>query len=197
MRTRHFQFAFALMGTFALTACGEGSLSNDKDGQAGDAASRLENVALVLLDDGLQLNDDAQTTFEFGADQSQVRAALDPVLGEPLDVFEQPRCEPGTLTLTEYSGRLTVNMMDGKLVGWFVDMQGDPKYATPEGVRVGTPRDALEDAYFIIRSGTSPFGAEYSTVGGYVFSVAASLEPGSDGQGQQVHTMDAGEVCFR
>ncbi|MEL6529721.1 MAG: hypothetical protein AAFQ27_07135 [Pseudomonadota bacterium] len=48
-----------------------------------------------------------------------MEAGLATVLGEPTSQGENPECGAGAIQFTDYAGGLTVNFMEGSMVGWF------------------------------------------------------------------------------
>ncbi|MEP0190781.1 MAG: aspartate-semialdehyde dehydrogenase [Erythrobacter sp.] len=181
----------------ALAACGgeadKGSdraptkaASQSSEGQTDDATAE---VALRLEGGGLTVGTEK---LLFNAGRTEADAALSALLGDATGTAENDECGAGKIESTDYVGGLTVNYMEGQLVGWFwrEPVDGDapakvPMAATGD-VKLGTPKSTVEamSGYSLIPDST--LGEEFSLSG----SFAGFFEEGS------VSMLYAGVQCF-
>lgn len=193
----------------ALAACGgeadkepnanaPGETTESKDATSDkateDSAGAAETdaeAALTLTLEGGGLTAGSEKLL-FNAGRTEVDTALKAVLGDPTGTNSNDECGAGNMEFTDYAGGLTVNFMEGQLVGWNwrAPADGDlPTEATMSAagdVKLGTPKATVEAISGYSDIPDSTLGEEFSLSGSY----AGFFEDGS------VSMLYGGDQCF-
>ena len=125
------------------------------------AAAPAKPAAVSVTVDGKGLSLAAKAgkpvRLGFGLGRSAAGKALS-VLG-PAKVGTTAECDGGPVTAAKYANGLTVNYMDGKLAGWWLDKPATG-VATAKGIRPGSSRAAMMKAHRV-ESFDSSLGDEF------------------------------------
>ncbi len=173
------------LGVLALTLGACGSEPSPPEEVVDDAA--LEVVS--LQPDGFRAGAEG---FFFAAGKNESIAGLTSVVGAPLGTDAIEECGAGAMELTEFTGGLTLNFIDGTLVGWNLrapigDEELAPVPVTVSGdVNVGMLRDQIETIEGYTPIPDSTLGDEFTLandIGGFI-------------DGEEVGMLYAGTQCF-
>ncbi|MEM6856479.1 MAG: aspartate-semialdehyde dehydrogenase [Pseudomonadota bacterium] len=167
---------------FALGACDSGSVPPPGQEPLRASSETVEEGEIVLRVEGLTAGSEA---FYFAAGRSEIEAALQPILGEPVDRSENLECGTGEMQFTEYSGGLIVNFQRGSMVGWNT-RDPSPSVRIIGEVQIGTAR--------VEAMGTDSFSAIEGSTLGDEFALGGAM--GGFFEGDAVVMIYAGAQCF-
>ncbi|AQR61569.1 hypothetical protein BZG35_07820 [Brevundimonas sp. LM2] len=193
--------ALAMAAAFALSACGEAVAPAPAPAPASAAAPATPPVdaavpapasaegGLAIEGEGLRLftASGSARPIPFGAPQADVLAAVTRAVGGAAPaVTTNGECGAGPVQFAPFANGLNLAFQDGRFAGWFLDKPGP---TTVDGVGVGTPRAALDDARTIEIVPDSTLGVEFRSgdLGGFLTAA------GADGT---VESLYAGLTCF-
>ena len=179
----------------ALAACSPpGDDASPASKQAGEGVARpaQEDAGQVRLSgDTINVTGPAGTSLAFGSPRDVVEQELARALGPATDRTENDECGAGPIGFTGFSGGLTVNFQDDKLVGWTLGREEDESpVLTVENIGVGTSEQDLAKAYSVEKMADSTLGDEFYSsqgVGGFLTA---------NGNGKVVESLFAGTTCF-
>lgn len=183
---RNLMVAAAALG---LAACG-GSEAPVED--AADTANEADEAALEAIQlqpDGFRAGAEG---FFFEAGKNEAIAAMTNVISAPLGTDAIDECGAGPMELTEFTGGLTLNFIDGALVGWNLrapigDEEMAPVPVTIDGdINIGSTREEIEAAQGFEAIPDSTLGEEFvlgNQIGGFI-------------DGEAVGMLYAGTQCF-
>ena len=173
-------------------AAPEATGSPPAESQANDArpTAAVREAAGILVDgQGLRQVEAANgvmTLLAFGTP----RATVDRIAGEALDrapdTSLSQECGAGAMAFSQF-GALTLNYMDGRFVGWYLDGRNGSSLATASGVGIGTARARVMDL-------VKPQLIEDSTLGDEFYSEPQGL--GGFFENGKVASLYAGTNCF-
>lgn len=175
------RLGLALLASLAFTACDNG-VSPPGQEPLRPSAPDVAEGEVMLRGQGLVAGSEA---FYFAAGRMEVEAALQPILGEPASVSENPECGPGEMQFIEYSGGLILNFQRGNLVGWN-SRDGSEAVRVLGDVQIGTERSAAQDAKGFAAIEGSTLGDEF----------ALGNATGGFFEGDAVVMLYAGAQCF-
>ncbi|MDJ0977962.1 MAG: aspartate-semialdehyde dehydrogenase [Erythrobacter sp.] len=140
------------LAALGLAACDSGGVPPPGQEQLRAGTPHVADDEVVLRGQGLVAGPEA---FYFAAGRSEVEAALQPILGEPVEISENAECGTGTMQFTEYTGGFIVNFQRGNLVGWNTSDKFGATRVVGE-VQIGTPRAEAQnaDGFFAIEDST-------------------------------------------
>ena len=157
----------------ALAACGQPSASEPAPtAQSSEAAaapavpaepaqaseaSQQAAPAIALDGEGLRLVDSRGSArlLAFGSDRAMAEALL-PETAERSTIEE---CGAGPMQFVKHGG-LTLNMQDGKFVGWY--LEDASKLTTMDGIGLGTRRSEIEKSRALEMLEDSTLGDEFA-----------------------------------
>ena len=142
----------------ALTACDSGSVPPPGQEPLRSSSAQVQEGEILLRSQGLVAGSEA---FYFAAGRNEIETALAPILGEPVEVSENPMCGTGEMQFTEYEGGLLLNYQRGNLVGWNTrDKLGMTRVAGD--VQIGSPRSVAQEAKGFTPIEGSTLGDEFA-----------------------------------
>jgi hypothetical protein len=177
----------------ALVACSPevSDLSSDasKSGEGLAKPAGIEAGQIRLSGESISVTGPAGTTLAFGSPREAVDAELTRVLGPTEGRSSNDECGAGPMEFSNFTGGLSVNFQDGKLVGWFVDA-ADGMIETDKGLAVNVAKGAAEGNYNLTMVTDSTLGDEFYTEEG----VGGFLE--GEANAARVASLYAGTNCF-
>jgi len=146
----------------------------------------------LLRGDGLSGALSGETvTLRFGVPRSAAIARLTRLLRKPRSVRTVADCGQGdSMVLAVFQGGLTVHFLKGKFSGWSLDAPADPRFRTPEGIRIGSDRAAVLKAYPDADIDDGSLGVMFTREAG-PSGFLDSMKPGA-----RVIGLYAGETCM-
>ncbi len=172
-----------VFAALALAACDSGAVPSPAQRQIQQNAVPVPAENAVMLDgQGVRLGG---RTHYFSAEQSLVERDLAKAIGAPEASDVNEECGAGPIAYSNFSGGLTVNFQNGRLVGWSIDegidggvAEAQSKVRVAGDVQVGTVRSAAQAApgYSIIAGST--LGEEFALgaqIGGFIEDDAVSM----------------------
>ena len=166
----------------ALYACDGGDVPPPGQEPLRSSTPQVAEDEVELRGQGLAAGSEA---FYFAAGRKEVEAALQPILGEPVIVTENPECGAGLMQFTEYSNGLIINFQRDNLVGWNSRDDGGSSRVVGD-VQIGTLLGEAMAAQGFTLIEDSTLGAEF-TLGN---AMGGFLEDG------KVVMLYAGAQCF-
>ena len=175
--------AVLLLSSAGLAACGDASQPE---------AAPVDEAALSAIrlnTDGLNAGAEG---FFFNAGKNESIGAVTKHMNAPLGTDAIDECGAGPMELTEFKGGLTLNFLDGALVGWNLrapigDEEMAPALIAIAGdVNVGMTREQIEAAAGYEAIPDSTLGDEFTLEGG----IGGFLD------GENVGMLYAGTQCF-
>lgn len=158
---------------------------------APSAKSTLAPGSISLSSEAVTVNGPEGTTLAMGSPRQAVETELASALGEAIRSDSNEECGAGPMQFTYYANGLTVNFIDAKLVGWFVDSDGaQGGIATAENITIGSPIADVTRVYTLEDTSDSTLGDEFYTdegIGGFF--------EGADDE-RTVATLYSGTNCF-
>ncbi|UZK67508.1 hypothetical protein [Sphingomonas sp. M1-B02] len=115
--------------------------------------------ALNLAPDGVSvvLDSGSARHATFGMEQALATQIVEASLGNPMEEGDSQDCGAGPLSFASFRGGLTLYFQEAKFAGWDVDGRDGGKFATANGIGIGSTRTALEAA--------GPLTVEDSSIG--------------------------------
>lgn len=175
-------------GTKSPDAKADARTENSADADTSDA--KEESAPIITLEGGGLTAGSEKLLFNAG--RAETDATLTAVLGDPTGTNSNDECGAGAMDFTDYPGGLTMNYMEGQLVGWYWrgPLDGDPdakvSIAATGGVKLGTPKATVEAVRGYSIDPESTLGEEFSISG----SFAGFFEEGA------VSSLYGGDQCF-
>lgn len=196
--TPFFHAALALAATVALAACDAAEAPPAEPAEAAGPApvTTPATPAPVAAEGGLVIEGEGLRIFTpsgsarpipFATPQADVLAAVTRAVGGVTPaVTTNTECGAGPVQFATFANGLNLAFQDDRFAGWFLDKPG---LTTADGVGVGAPRAALEDARTIEIVPDSTLGVEFRSgdLGGFLTA------GGADGT---VESLYAGLTCF-
>jgi len=139
---------------------------------------RRQPPALNIAPDGISLidvNSGSARHITFGRPRDEAVDAARAALGAPEGEAEMAECGAGPMTMVEFEGGLTFNIMDGNFVGWSLDGVQQGSITTTSGIGLGSTRAQLENAYAVEMVEESTLGHEFTA--GAMSGLLTSPEP--------------------
>lgn len=187
------RFAVTGLAVFALTAC-EAAPPADNEAEATPVAAEVASEAAVvqLSGEGLTVAGPDESVLAFGAARDAAERAVAVVLGVPEGSGAMEECGAGPMEFTNYPGGLTLNFMDGSLVGWTLNQAAaDFAIKTTTSIGIGSPAGAAAEALDAVAMADSTLGDEFysetSGIGGFYVG---------EGDARTVDSLYAGTTCF-
>lgn len=118
---------------------------------AGPALNLAPDELTLVLPDG------AARHANFGMDKDMVTTMVSSALGSPIEQARNEDCGAGALDYAAFREGLSLYFQDGKFAGWDLDGRENGKFATADGIGIGSTRKALE--------ASGPVTVEESTIG--------------------------------
>ncbi|MEO0870974.1 MAG: aspartate-semialdehyde dehydrogenase [Pseudomonadota bacterium] len=171
-----------ILGALALAGCDSGGVPPPGQEPLRTSSQMVSEGEIMLRGEGLTAGSEA---FYFAAGRNEIEAALEPILGEPVDRSENVECGTGEMQFTEYEGGLIVNFQRGSMVGWNT-RDPSPSVRIIGDVQIGTSR---EDA-----TGTESFSTIEGSTLGDEFALGGAM--GGFFEGDAVVMLYAGAQCF-
>ena len=165
-----------------LAACDSGQVP--PPGQSRDVVptQQLAGDEVLLRGQGLVAGVEA---FYFAAGKTEVEAALERTLGDPVASGDMSECGAGPMQFSSYPGGLSVNFQDGNLVGWTLAAE-DPSISVIGEVQVGSSESDARNADGFTQLPETSLGEEF-TIGP---RIGGLLKDG------EVAMLYAGNQCF-
>lgn len=157
---------------------------NASDGNVAAAAAPAAQEAqeaplLNVAPDGLTLVDPqsgAARHLAFGTPADAALRAATAALGPKLRERDMAECGAGAMTLVQFPKDLTLNLMDGRFVGWSLAGDAPGAVATASGITLGSTRAELERAYALEMLQETSLGNEFHT--GALSGILSTMAPG-------------------
>lgn len=158
--------------------------------EAAPIAARSSEAAQLLIDgEGLRQVDPSNggtPLVAWGTPRATVDQMVGAALGVAVDKSLSQECGAGPLEFSRF-GPLTLNYMDGRLVGWYLDGRSKTPLATVSGIGIGSTRAQVMDVL-------KPQLIEDSTLGDEFYSDGEGL--GGFFEDGKVASLYAGTTCF-
>ena len=122
-------------------------------------AAALAGPALNLAPDELTLvlQDGTSRHIAFGMEKAAATQMVAASLGSPIEQSTNEECGAGPLDYAAFREGLSLYFQDGKFAGWDLDGRENGKFATADGVGIGSTRKQIE--------ASGPVKVEESTIG--------------------------------
>lgn len=158
------------------------------------ATSPAKAVHHAIVDaDGLAIGRNPGTAqyFAFDAPRAQVDAAADKWLGEADRRGSNGECGAGPMEFSHY-GKLTLNYLDGKLAGWFLEVE--PQAVTSDGIKPGVLMRDLKVTRSVTMADDSTLDGEFE----YLAADGKAIGGFAAGEGREarIESLYAGVNCF-
>ena len=156
------------------------------------AESNLINAAdvalpgVVLAPDGLGVAGSARVAF--GTARAAATKAIAGALGKPIEEGDSQECGAGPLGFASFRGGLGLYFQDGRFVGWDLDGRDGGRFATAQGIGIGSTRKQLDAAYKVAIE-DSTLGIEFDAGG--LSGLLSMREPNGE-----VTNLWAGATCI-
>lgn len=153
------------------------------------AAKAVEPPKLLIDGAGLRRRDPSNggtPLVAWGTPRATVDQMVGAALGVAVDKSLSQECGAGPLEFSRF-GPLTLNYMDGGLVGWYLDGRSVAPLATVSGIGIGSTRAQVMDVL-------KPQLIEDSTLGDEFYSDGEGL--GGFFEDGKVASLYAGTTCF-
>lgn len=178
-----------------LAACSpEADGGSSAPAKSGEGVARPAQIAagqVRLSGDTINVTGPAGTNLAFGSPRDVVEQELARALGPATDRTQNDECGAGPIGFTAFSGGLTVNFQDDKLVGWTLGREeGESPVRTSKDVGIGTSEQDLAKAYSVEQMAGSTLGDEFQSSEG----IGGFFTP--NGNGKVVESLFAGTNCF-
>ena len=123
------------------------------------AIAETSGPALNLAPDELTLvlPDGATRHVSFGMDKATATQMVGAALGSPIEQSALEDCGAGALDFASFREGLSLYFQEGKFAGWDLDGRENGKFATADGIGIGSTRKALE--------ASGPLTVEESSIG--------------------------------
>jgi hypothetical protein len=190
------QIALAGIAALTLAACqGEPPASEAADGQDAGAprvADPADHGKLRLSGEAVTITGPLGTNLAFGSPRAAVEKEVSGILGLPEGRDANGECGAGPMEFTNYTGGLTLNFRDGRLVGWTLESSPEPGgIATASDIGPGSSASAVAEVLTATEVEDSTLGDEFYSdtngIGGFF---------AGEGDARIVDSLYAGTTCF-